>query len=109
MISDWGYIKKWCGGKDNMSINNISILMKYMKAKDISLIVLGVAFIGGLSAVEAMAGLYPNRVIYTIQAQTLSYHHQEKKPIGDPFEKQCQEYIKNLNECVRLGYDLIGR
>ena len=87
----------------------ISIIMKCMKAKDISLIVLGVTVGGGLIFMETMAGLYPNKAIYTIPAQTLSYHHQEKKPIGDPFEKQCQEYIKDLNECAQFGYDLTGR
>jgi len=77
-----------------------------MKAKDISLIVLGVAFLGGLSTVEVMAGLYPDRVIYTIPAQTLSSPYQEIKPIDDLFKKQCQEYINHLKECVRLGYGL---
>ena len=87
-------------------------MVNYMKAKDISLIVLGVAFIGGLSVLEAMAGLYPNRVIYTIPAQKLpdqkcSEYYREiliTKRLDETLEKQCWEYVKKKGEYVRESY-----
>ncbi len=85
-----------------------------MKAKDISLIVLGVAFIGGLSAAEAMAGLYPHQVIYTIPApkllvQKLSGPYRENKSPDDRLEKQCWEYVKKPDQRVQEGYGLAER
>jgi len=68
-----------------------------METKDISLIVLGIAFIGGLSAVEVMAGLYPDRVIYTIPAQTLSGSYQETKAPDGSIKKKCWEYCTYIN------------
>ena len=74
-----------CSGKDYLDINKINIIVKFMNAKDIGLIAAGVVFIGGLSAVEVMAGLYPNKVIYTIPAPELPVH-------------KCAEYCREILE-----------
>ncbi len=86
--------------------------MEYMNVKDISLIVLGATFVGGLAAVEVMAGLYPNKVIYTIPAPELPVRKGAEycrenlgtKQTDEALEKQCQRYINHLNECIRRDY-----